>query len=87
MTIRPRVIVRLADRLYQLEMVIQVAFGYLSPRDKVVREGKVGLPRSYETDPFPRQLSSTLLLTKGAFFWTYSSNSYSGLGITEYTEF
>ena len=24
---------------------------------------------------------------KGAFFWGYSSYSYSGLGITEYTEF
>ena len=27
------------------------------------------------------------LLTGGAFFWGYSSYSYSGLGITEYTEF
>ena len=26
-------------------------------------------------------------LTKGAFFWGYSGYSYSGLGITEYTEF
>ena len=26
-------------------------------------------------------------LTKGAFFWDYSGNSYSGLVITEYTEF
>ena len=25
--------------------------------------------------------------TKGAFFWNYSGYSYSGLGITEYTEF
>ena len=25
--------------------------------------------------------------TKGAFFWDYSGYSYSGLGITEYTEF
>ena len=25
--------------------------------------------------------------SKGAFFWGYSSYSYSGLGITEYTEF
>ena len=26
-------------------------------------------------------------LIMGAFFWGYSSYSYSGLGITEYTEF
>ena len=26
-------------------------------------------------------------LSKGAFFWGYSSYSYIGLGITEYTEF
>ena len=25
--------------------------------------------------------------TRGAFFWDYSGYSYSGLGITEYTEF
>ena len=25
--------------------------------------------------------------TQGAFFWDYSGYSYSGLGITEYTEF
>ena len=28
-----------------------------------------------------------LTFTKGAFFWGYSGYSYSGLGITEYTEF
>ena len=27
------------------------------------------------------------LLSMGAFFWDYSGYSYSGLGITEYTEF
>ena len=27
------------------------------------------------------------LFSKGAFFWGYSGYSYSGLGITEYTEF
>ena len=26
-------------------------------------------------------------MTKGAFFWGYSGYSYSGLGITDYTEF
>ena len=28
-----------------------------------------------------------LRASKGAFFWGYSGYSYSGLGITEYTEF
>ena len=34
-----------------------------------------------EASPRPTSLS------QGAFFWGYSSYSYSGLGITEYTEF
>ena len=34
-----------------------------------------------------RQRSSIAKEIWGAFFWDYSGYSYSGLGITEYTEF
>ena len=35
-----------------------------------------------------RELHSYEMIgSKGAFFWDYSGYSYSGLGITEYTEF
>ena len=34
-----------------------------------------------------QSIHKLFVLTKGAFFWGYSSYSYSGLGLTEYTEF
>ena len=40
------------------------------------------------TSRVPFNIASCFSLeTKGAFFWGYSGCSYSGLGITEYTEF
>ena len=42
-------------------------------------------PVKYSRTPVTR--TPQLTRTEGAFFWGYSSSSYSGLGITEYTEF